>query len=172
MRLSVRVYETVAVLCLIVALALLGWSASERSWTVGLVLELAGDHGTGWVLALTAGLVAHVLVWAAAMLPLRRLTDKPSLRQELRDLPAHVGRAMAEQDRRREAAERAPGSPAARRHYRTLGLAGLGLGAIAAVATAAAVVATGRLPRAPAALALGCLGAGAWMMLARRPPPG
>jgi hypothetical protein len=170
-KLPTRVYETIAVLALLVALALLGWSASERSGVVGAVLGAVGDGDTGWVVALTAGLVAHVLVWAVAMIPLRRLTSKPTLRQEIRDLPAHLGRAMAEQDRRQAAAEQAPRSAAARRHYRILGLAGLGLGAVFALGTGAAVVATGRVPRGPAALAIAGLGLGAWMAIAGRPLP-
>lgn len=168
MRVSERAFEAYAITMLVVCLGLLAWSALAHTWVVGAVLNATGDNGTGWTFGLLAGLLAHVAAWLVLVVPVRYLSPKPTLREEIRNLPGELGKAMVKEAERRHRAEVAPDAPESRLYYRRLGLVGLGVGIVLGLGVAGGYAVTGRLLWGVAGIGLGFLLVAAWMLASGR----
>ena len=164
--LSSRLYETIAIGTLAIALGLLVWSLLSVRWVVAWLLEIGLDNS---ILIIVCALLVHVACWAMLMLPLRLISDKAELSDEMRALPNAIEAASNEQLQQLQQHTRASNSPARRRHFRTLGLAGIGTGATLLLAALAAGTASGWTFLLLGGIGLGLLLTALWFLITGRP---
>ncbi len=139
--LSTHTFERIAWALLAVCLLLTGY------WTVtnsGLFRLISGVVGGRWqdlslFLSIFLTFLALFAGWLLIVVPLRRLTPKPTLRQELRDLPAAYRQAQQELDDIYRS-DPAGHSPATKRQMRGIGLVYILLGLTFCTAAALSLI--------------------------------